>query len=118
MLLLTLTGPLGIAGAGIALCGAYAVMLAVMYVLTRHAFRVEFEWRRLVQVVLVTGGIAVAGELLVPTHGAVGLLVRAALLIAIPAALIATRFVSAAELAGARSVWARFASDAPRGSQA
>ena len=34
---------LGIAGAGLALCGAYAVMLVVMYVLTRGLFRVGFS---------------------------------------------------------------------------
>ncbi|MHB8533701.1 MAG: lipopolysaccharide biosynthesis protein, partial [Solirubrobacteraceae bacterium] len=44
---------LGIAGAGIALCGAYAAMLAVMYLLTRGLFRVGFESRRLVQLVAV-----------------------------------------------------------------
>ena len=67
-----LVPPLGIAGAGIALCGAYVVMLGVMHLLTRRAFTVAFEWRRLAQLVLVIGGVAVAGELLLPTHGAVG----------------------------------------------
>ena len=105
--LLVLVGPLGIAGAGIALCGAYVVMLGVMYVLTRRAFAVDFEWRRLSQVVLVAGGIAVAGELLLPTHGAVGLVLRAAAVAAIPAVLWVTRFVTPAELAGARSLWGR-----------
>ncbi len=36
-------------GAGIALCGAYAAMLSVMYLLTRSLFEVGFEWRRLAQ---------------------------------------------------------------------
>ncbi len=56
----------GIAGAGIALCGAYAAMLTVMHLLVRRAFPVTFEWRRLGQLVLVLGGLAVAGELLLP----------------------------------------------------
>src|SRR5437763_2932080 len=33
---------LGVAGAGIALCGAYVAMLAVMYLLTRRLFEVGF----------------------------------------------------------------------------
>ena len=44
---------LGIAGAGLALCGAYAVMLVVMYMLTRSLFRVGFEWRRLAQLAAI-----------------------------------------------------------------
>ena len=105
VLIVLLVGPLGIAGAGIALCGAYLVMLSVMYALTRRAFAVRFEWRRLAQIVVVTGGLAVAGELLLPTHGAAGLLARLAVLLAIPAILLATRFISAEELAGARGLW-------------
>ena len=49
LLIVLLVPSLGIAGAGIALCGAYVVMLAVMYLLTRAAFAVAFEWRRLAQ---------------------------------------------------------------------
>ena len=40
---------LGIAGAGIALCGAYVAMVAVMHLLTRGVFAVDFQWRRLAQ---------------------------------------------------------------------
>jgi len=58
---------MGIEGAGIALCGAYAGMLAVMYVLTRKLFRVGFEWARLAQLVALLGAVAVSGELLLPT---------------------------------------------------
>ncbi len=49
VLIVVLVPPLGIAGAGIALCGAYLVMLGVMHALTRRAFAVTFEWRRLAQ---------------------------------------------------------------------
>ena len=45
--LVLLVGPLGIAGAGIALCAAYLVMLVVLHLLTRRLFHVPFEWRRL-----------------------------------------------------------------------
>ena len=66
VLLLALVPPLGIAGAGIALCGAYVVMLGVMHALTRRAFTVRFEWRRLVQLAAVMGGIAAAGTCCCP----------------------------------------------------
>jgi O-antigen/teichoic acid export membrane protein len=98
VLLLVLVGPLGIAGAGIALCGAYLVMLTAMHLLTRRAFAVAFEWRRLVQLCLVMAALAVAGELLLPTHGAVGFLTRAAVFFAIPPALLASGFAHAEEL--------------------
>ncbi len=78
VLLLVLVPPLGIAGAGIALCGAYVAMLGVMHLLIRRAFAASFEWRRLAQLVVVIGGLAVAGDLLLPTHGFVGFLTRAA----------------------------------------
>ncbi|MBV8429875.1 MAG: lipopolysaccharide biosynthesis protein [Solirubrobacterales bacterium] len=102
ILLILLVPALGIAGAGIALCGAYAVMLAVMHLLTRRAFSVAFEWRRLVQLTLVMGGITVLGELLLPTHGAVGFLTRALAFAAIPLLLRATGFAHTQELAQAR----------------
>jgi O-antigen/teichoic acid export membrane protein len=107
VLLVLLVGPLGLAGAGIALCGAYAVMLVVMFVLTRNAFRVDFEWARLTRLVLVMGGLAVLGDLLAPDHGAAGLLVRVAVVVAIGPALAATGFVHAAELRQARELLVR-----------
>jgi hypothetical protein len=90
--------PLGIAGAGIALCIAYVVMLVAMYALTRGLFRVDFEWRRLALVVLVAGGASVAGALLVPDHGAGALLVRTALAAAVLPALWALGFFHRGEL--------------------
>ncbi len=107
VLLLVLVPPLGIAGAGIALCGAYAVMLTVMYLLTRRAFTVAFEWGRLAHLVLVMGGLAVAGNLALPTHGAVGLLARVVVAAAIPAVLLATGFAHGAELRQARALLLR-----------
>ena len=77
-LLALLVPPLGIAGAGLALCGAYVVMLVVMWALTRNLFPVAFEWGRLARFTLVAGGIAAAGELLLPTDGVEGFLTRAA----------------------------------------
>src|SRR6185437_7944260 len=86
ILLVVLVPALGLAGAGLALCGAYVVMLAVMHLLTRRVFPVAFEWRRLVQLTVVVGGLAAAGELLLPTSGLVGFVSRAVVWAAIPPA--------------------------------
>jgi O-antigen/teichoic acid export membrane protein len=75
--LLLLVPPLGIAGAGIALVIAYAAMILVIYRLTRDVFKVGFEWDRLGRVLAVLVGVSVAGELLLPTHGLAGFLLRA-----------------------------------------
>jgi O-antigen/teichoic acid export membrane protein len=103
VLLVALVGPLRIAGAGIALCGAYGAMLAAMYALTRRLFPVPFEWGRLAHVVAVTAAVTVAGELALPTSGAAGLLSRAAALAAIPLVLVATGFLTARERAALES---------------
>jgi len=117
-LLLALVPQLGIAGAGIALCGAYAVMLGVMHALTRRAFAVRFEWRRLMQLAAVMGGVAVAGDLLLPTHGAVGLITRAAAFAAIPGLLWITGFAHPQELGQARQAIERAIRRGPAGEPA
>ena len=109
ILLVALVPSLGIAGAGIALCGAYLVMLVVMHLLTRKAFTVAFEWRRLIQLVVVMGGIAALGDVLLPTHGVAGFLSRAAAFLIIPAVLRATGFAHPREVAQARDLIARAA---------
>jgi O-antigen/teichoic acid export membrane protein len=93
---------LGIAGAGIALCGAYAAMLVVLHLLTRNLFQVGFQWRRLAQLIAILAGVAVSGELLLPTHGIGGLALRVAWLVLIPILLLATRFFAPSERAQAR----------------
>jgi len=100
VMLIVLVEPLGIAGAGIALVAAYAVMLVVLHLLTRRLFTVPFEWGRLAHAVGLLAGIAVAGELLLPTTGAAGLALRAAALAAIPVALLATGFMRPEERVG------------------
>ncbi len=107
VLLVVLVPPLGIAGAGVALCGAYLVMLAAMHLLTRRAFAASFEWRRLVQLGALMGGIAVAGDLLLPTHGVVGFVTRGAAFAAIPLALLGTGFAHPQELEQLRALIAR-----------
>ncbi len=78
----------GIVGAGVALCAAYAVMLAVIHLLTRRLFVVPFEWARMAAITAVMAGLAVGGELLLPTDGAAGLLTRATLAVIVPFALL------------------------------
>jgi O-antigen/teichoic acid export membrane protein len=91
--LIVLVDPLGIAGAGLALCASYVVMLAVAHLLTRRLFTVPFERGRLALLVTVIGGIAAAGELLLPTSGAAGFAARLAALAAIPLVLLAAGFL-------------------------
>jgi O-antigen/teichoic acid export membrane protein len=97
VLLIVLVPRFGIAGGGIALCGAYVAMLGVMHVLIRRAFPVSFEWRRLAQLALVIGGLTVAGDLLLPTSGFGGFAMRALVFLAIGPVLWLTGFVHRAE---------------------
>ena len=94
---LALVPPLGIVGAGIALVASYVVVLALMYVFTQRLFPVPYEWGRLLRVLAISGGLVALGELLLPTDGFVGLLLRTALWLAYPLALLATGFFSRAE---------------------
>jgi O-antigen/teichoic acid export membrane protein len=89
---------LGIVGAGIALCGAYAAMLLVIHTITWKVFPIRFEWRRLAQLALVLAGAAVSGELLLPTSGFGGLIARLAWLLWVPVLLLSTRFLTRREI--------------------
>src|SRR3954463_4946241 len=104
VLLVVLVDPLGIAGAGLALCGAYVVMLFVLWGLTRRRFSIAFERGRLARLVAILGGGTVLGERLLPTAGVVGFVTRAALAAALPVALILSGFFTRKERARARSV--------------
>jgi len=95
---------LGLAGAGIALCGAYGVMVAIMHLLTRGVFAVDFQWRRLAQLTAILTAVAVSGELLLPTSGPAGLALRILWLALVPALLLATRFFAPHERAQARAL--------------
>lgn len=109
VLVIVLTEPFGIAGAGLALSGAYVAMLVVMRLLTRRLFRVDFEWGRVAQIALVIGGAAAAGELLLPTDGAAGFLARAALFAVLPLLLVPLRFYRPEERAMVRAMLAPLA---------
>jgi len=97
---------LGIAGAGIALCGAYVAMLIVMHLLTRRLFVVGFEWRRLAQLTAIFTTVAVSGELLLPTSGFDGIALRVLWLALIPVLLLLTRFFREDERSQARALLA------------
>jgi O-antigen/teichoic acid export membrane protein len=94
---LALVPPLGIVGAGIALVASYVVVLALMYVFTQRLFPVPYEWGRLLRVLTVSAGLVVLGELLLPTAGLAGLLLRLLFALAYPFALLATGFFTRAE---------------------
>lgn len=100
--LVLLVPPLGIAGAGIALCVAYAVMLVALHLLTRSLFPVPFQWARLAHAVAVLGVVGAGGAVLLPASGAAGFAARALALAAIPVILLATGFLSPEERAGLR----------------
>lgn len=95
---------LGIAGAGLALCGAYVAMLLVIHSLTWSVFPIRFEWPRLLQLVAILAGVAVSGELLLPSSGAAGFLLRALWFAWIPVLLLLTRFAKPHEVAQARTM--------------
>jgi O-antigen/teichoic acid export membrane protein len=73
---LVLVPPYGLVGAGIALVGAYVVMIALMYGVTRRIFPIDLEWGRLGRIVGIAGALYAAGELLLPTSGISGFLAR------------------------------------------
>jgi O-antigen/teichoic acid export membrane protein len=108
--LLLLVPPLGIAGAGLALCVAYVVTLAILHALTRSLFAVPFEWARLLHATGVLAAAAAAGELLAPESGAGGFAARIAILLAVPAVLLGTGFLTSGE----RAVFTRSARRALR----
>jgi O-antigen/teichoic acid export membrane protein len=79
---LVLIPPYGLVGAGIALVGAYVVMIALMYGVTRRIFPLDLEWGRLLRIVGIAGVLYALGELLLPTSGIAGFLMRAGVALA------------------------------------
>jgi len=88
VVLVALVGPLGISGAGIALCAAYLAMLVCIHLLTRRVFGVPFEGLPLVRIVAVLAVGSVAGELLLPTAGFAGFALRALWAVGLALALV------------------------------
>jgi O-antigen/teichoic acid export membrane protein len=94
---LILVPAMGITGAGLALVASYLVVLGLMYVFTQRLFPVPYEWGRLLRVTLTVAVLVGIAELLVPTSGALGLLLRAVLFAAYPLLLFGTGFFTAGE---------------------
>ena len=92
-----LVPPLGIVGAGLALVASYVVVVGLMYVFTQRLFPVPYEWTRLARIVLTSAGLVLLGELLLPTSGAAGLLLRIALWFLYPALLLLSGFFTPEE---------------------
>jgi O-antigen/teichoic acid export membrane protein len=91
---LALVPPLGIVGAGLALVASYLVVLGLMYGFTQRLFPVPYEWGRLLRVVLTVAALVGLAELLGPTEGAAGLLLRVVLFAAYPLVLLGSGFFS------------------------
>ncbi len=83
----------GIVGAGVALVASYAVVLVLMFVFTQRLFPVPYEWGRLAQAIALAAALVAAGELLLPTDGFDGLVLRTAVWLLYPLALWATGFL-------------------------
>ncbi|HWA54395.1 MAG TPA: oligosaccharide flippase family protein [Solirubrobacterales bacterium] len=94
---LLLVPPLGIVGAGLALVASYLVVLALMYVFTQRLFPVPYEWGRLFRVLAVSAVLVGLGELLLPTDGFEGFVLRGLLWVAYPLALLTIGFFTPGE---------------------
>jgi O-antigen/teichoic acid export membrane protein len=97
----------GLVGAGMALVGAYIVMIGLMYGVTRRVFPMDFEWSRLARIVGLAAALFALGELLLPKSGAVGLLARAGVALAYLPLLYASGFFGPHERDAMRRAIAR-----------
>lgn len=102
LLLVLLVEPLGIAGAGIALCGGYLTILVLLYALTRELFVVPFAWATMARAVVITASVAAVGSLVVADEGLGPLLLRLGLGLTVPLLLIAGRVVKLSDIAALR----------------
>lgn len=89
----------GIVGAGLALIGAYLVLLGLMHARARTTLGLVLEARRLLQLVAVALVVSFSGEWLLPTDGLDGLVLRTGWLAFYPLGLLLTGFFSRAEIA-------------------
>jgi O-antigen/teichoic acid export membrane protein len=77
----------GIVGAAIALIASYVIVNVLLALVTHRLFPIHWQWRRLLVVVVAAVALTAAGELLLPTDGAVGLISRAAVWMLYPVLL-------------------------------
>lgn len=95
---LLLIPELDITGAGIALVGAYLVILTLMFLRARAAIGLKLEWGRVAHIVAVALVVIVSGEYLLPESGTTAYLARLAWWGLYPLALLLTGFFSREEL--------------------
>ena len=103
---LLLVPPYGIVGAAAALVLSYLVVIALMYAFTQRLFPIPWQWGRLAVIAVSAAALIVAGELLLPTDGALGLLSRAVLVGLYPLILWWGGAVAADERAAVRQALA------------
>lgn len=94
----------GIVGAGVALVGAYLVLLGLMYIRARQTLGLILEWRRLAQIVLIAVLTAWSGEQLLAQLGITAVVERTFWWLLYPVGLFVTGFFSRAELAQIRDI--------------
>lgn len=94
-----------IVGAGVALGLSYLVMLAVMYAISRRYFAINFQWRRLLHIVVVAAGLIAFAELLLPTSGAAGFMLRSLLFFGYLPILFLTGFLHRRERTRLSGLW-------------
>jgi O-antigen/teichoic acid export membrane protein len=94
-------------GAGLALVGSYVVMLALMYAVTERVFPLPLEWSRIARIVAIAGALFAFAELALPTSGALGFILRGALVPAFAILLYASGFFHAGEVRRLRALWER-----------
>ena len=109
---LLLIPPLGIMGAAIATLAAYIVMAFAIYRVSQSAYRIAYDWSRVVKLFLIVGAaygaerIAVLGNIM--NEGTALFLLRLGLTLAVFAALFLSGFFSDREKKFMREVGKRF----------
>lgn len=88
----------GIVGAGLALIGAYLVLLGLMYIRARQTLGLIIEWRRVLQIAAVAVLVAWSGERILADLGTAAVLERCAWWLLYPVLLLVTGFFSREEL--------------------
>lgn len=104
VLCLLLIPSMDITGAGLALVGAYAVLLSLMYLRARATLGLVLEWRRLIQITGIAVFVGYTGEHYLPTSGLSGFALRSLWWLLYPALLLLTGFFSRAELSQIRNI--------------
>jgi hypothetical protein len=89
-----------------------------MYLVTRRFFALPYQWGRLARIVVLAGATFAAGELLLPTSGVAGFLLRAALVPLYGLLLYLSGFFNPEELAYLRRLRERVRSRTQESPQA